>query len=144
MQNYSPPIRCSSVPFSCPVIVGMRSGEVKWIENQLAECFCLFFSLPYLRKLFELQRSSANRFTVGHHSRVWSIWRHHQGLLRATTVMRCKIRSYFPLLARHILSPSLSFWAPHLPGGAPASLSSFSDKRNVHVDLTHREPILIK
>lgn len=135
-----PPIRCFSVPFSCPVIVRMRSGEVKWIENQLAECFCLFFLL--FPKAFQLQRSSVNRFTVGDHGTVWSIQRHHQGLLAAKLVTLKKIpslsHSYF---LPHIssLSPSLALW-----GGVCASLSSFRDKRNVHTHLPHREPVLIK
>lgn len=98
MQNYPPPVspplpsRCFSVPVSCPVIVRMKRGEVKWIENQLAECFCLFHQPSYFPKAFQLQRSSVNRFTVGDHGTVWSIQMHHQGLLPASLRRRCSAR----------------------------------------------------
>lgn len=112
MQNYSPPLPPSHplflCPCLCPLIVRMRSGEVKWIENQLAECFCLFSWCPIYPKSFEPQRSSVNGFTVGDHGTAWSIQRHHQGLRTGAVTLYKILTLTFSPSQKHIPSPSLS------------------------------------
>lgn len=140
MQNYphpvSPPLpsRCFSVPVSCSVIVRMKRGEVKWIENQLAECFCLFHQPSYFPKAFQLQWSSVNRFTVGDHGTVWSIQRHHQGLLPASLWRRCSTRcspsrSHFLLPSRFVpllLHPFRTFREGCPPHSAVSEIKGLS------------------
>lgn len=142
------PIRCFSVPLSCPVIVEMRSGKVKWIENQLAECFCLFFSPSYFQK----------HFCCSGHLWIDLLWvtmvksDQYKGIIKglqqqcysdAVQDSQSQSCSHFILLSRRsISSPPLSLCT--FQREVFASLSSFRDKRNVYVHLTHREPVLIK
>lgn len=90
-------------------------------------------------KAFQLQRSSVNRFAVGDHGEVWSIQRHHQGLLTATLVTLYKILTltfYLSFFQKHLLSPSPSL---ALFGGCPPPHSAVLEIKGMSMFIWHTE-----